>query len=90
MLFFILRFIAMLQQEKRKKEDKWDIPKLKVVITCTKCDYREQVEYKEGYFVGQKFAKLCKCGGEKIIDKIYHDEKTEKDKKWERYQELFR
>lgn len=88
-MFFLFRAIGLYQQSKNKKKKKWDLSKLLIVTVCSKCNKRMQKKYRQGYFVGKVISK-CKCGGNIIIEKIYSDRKTKKQKKWEKYISIFR
>lgn len=85
--YLILRFLA---ERLKRKPEKWEIPKIKVVAKCEKCNELEQISYESGYTIGQTLTELCDCGGERYIERIYCDEKTEKEKKWQDYTKLFR
>lgn len=41
------------------------------VVSCLKCDNREEREFREGDFVFKRLDKCPKCGGELFISAIY-------------------
>jgi len=54
---------------KGMKRPKWRYMSL---IRCLKCDFKSEVQFKEGEYVGKMWDKPCpSCGGLIIIDVIY-------------------
>ena len=87
MAYLILRYLAA---RLKRKPEIWDIPEIKVIVRCKKCNIMEQTSYELGYTIGQTLTKSCNCGGGRTIERMYSDIKTEKEKKWEQYKALFR
>lgn len=75
----------------KRKKKKGPIPiRTYSYIKCNRCGKTTQRLHKDFEYVMQELEK-CKCGGTKIIEGIFaKKEKTEKEKKWEKFLEKWR
>lgn len=83
--FCVVKLIRMYMIKRKKKPKPM---KVTTEIHCKKCNKGQIRNFKEGDYVFKACGK-CKCGSTKRIVKIYTKDKTEKERKWERYEKKF-
>jgi len=88
-LIILLIFVKLLAR-KRKVAEKVSLKPI-IEIHCKKCGKKslKKKAFKVGDYVQKPYGK-CSCGGQRVIAKIYVTEKSDAEKKWNKYEQKFR